>query len=369
MQAAVPVTEVGAAHAEPIAHPLVERYLEHVRVEKRLAQRTVELYALDLQKLQSNALQAGVELTDVHNAHLRRWVVQMHSAGRSGRGIALILSGWRGFYTWLGRQGMVTANPVQDVRAPKAGKPLPKALSVDEAVQLASYDASGNAGGPADGVNAHLEARDRCITELLYGCGLRIGELVGLDVQAGDTGRGWIDQDAAEAHVLGKGSKRRSVPVGRQALQALQTWLAARSEWVGLPGAAADSTALFINQRGGRLTPQHIRVRLKQRSLQAGLATPVHPHMLRHSFASHVLQSSGDLRAVQELLGHVNITTTQVYTRLDFQHLAKIYDATHPRALSGGKAGAGPTSATLPLRVASGAEAGPKVKARPKPKL
>jgi integrase/recombinase XerC len=367
MQTPALVSEGEPALAAPAAHPLVERYLEHVRVEKRLAQRTVELYALDLQKLQTNALQAGVALTEVHNTHMRRWVVQMHGAGRSGRGIALILSGWRGFYTWLGREGLVAANPVQDVRAPKAAKPLPKALSVDEAVQLASYRASAGSGDAGD---AHLEARDQCITELLYGCGLRIGELVGLDVRAGGLARGWIDLEAAEAHVLGKGSKRRSVPVGRQALQALQTWLAARSDWAGLPGAKTEketaSNALFINQRGGRLTPQHIRVRLKQRSLQAGLATPVHPHMLRHSFASHVLQSSGDLRAVQELLGHANITTTQVYTRLDFQHLAKIYDATHPRALSGSKAGAGPTAARLPLGVALGAEAGVKVKARPK---
>ncbi len=305
------------------ADPLVERYLEHVRVEKRLAQRTTELYALDLQKLQVNCLQAGIALTAVQNTHMRRWVAQMHAGGRSARGIALILSGWRGFYTWLGREGLVASNPVQDVRSPKAAKPLPKALSVDEAVQLADY--RGNAPGGDDG-NPLAEARDRCITELLYGCGLRIGELVGLDAQASAQARGWIDMDAAEAHVLGKGSKRRSVPVGSKAMDALRAWMSARQGW------ARDDAALFINPRGGRLTPQHIRVRLKKRSFSAGLATPVHPHMLRHSFASHVLQSSGDLRAVQELLGHANITTTQVYTRLDFQHLAKVYDAAHPRA-------------------------------------
>jgi integrase/recombinase XerC len=311
-------------------HPLVVRYLSHVRVEKRLAPRTVALYTLDLEKLQAQAERASVALTDVGNLHIRRWVAQMHGAGRSGRGIALILSGWRGFYTWLGREGLVSGNPVQNVRAPKATKPLPKALSVDEAVQLASFQAKAGTDAP------QLEARDQCITELLYGCGLRIGELVGLDVRASATALGWVDMDAAEAHVLGKGGKRRSVPVGRPALEALKAWLAARSSWTltksGSVEAGAD--ALFINQRGTRLTPQHIRVRLKQRSLKAGLATPVHPHMLRHSFASHVLQSSGNLRAVQELLGHANITSTQVYTRLDFQHLAKIYDAAHPRALS-----------------------------------
>ena len=315
-----------AAPQEP--DPLVLRYLQYVRVEKRLAQRTVELYTADLQKLQANARKADVSLTQVKHTHLRRWVAQMHSGGRSGRGIALILSGWRGFYTWLGREGLVPGNPVQDVRSPKVAKPLPKALSVDEAVQLASFEAEAIDSDP------FLETRDQCITELLYGCGLRISELVGLDVQASGKARGWIDIDGGDAHVLGKGEKRRSVPIGGAALKALQKWLAARSLWAR-PGVSAGE-ALFINQRGTRLTPQHIRVRLKQRSQKAGLATPVHPPMLRHSFASHLLQSSGDLRAVQELLGHANITTTQVYTRLDFQHLAKIYDAAHPRAISDG---------------------------------
>ena len=340
-----PATGSAAPLAEPVpdSHPLVERYLEHVRVEKRLAQRTALLYAADLQKLQAQAHAAGVALTAVQTTHLRRWVAQMHSAGRSGRGIALILSGWRGFYTWLGREGLVSGNPAQDVRAPRAAKPLPKALSVDEAVQLASYQA------PETGGDPHLEARDRCITELLYGCGLRIAELVGLDVQASARASGWVDLDAAEAHVLGKGGKRRSVPVGRAALVSLQRWLALRPDWAheGLAGLAGGE-ALFINQRGTRLTPQHIRVRLKQRSQRAGLATPVHPHMLRHSFASHVLQSSGDLRAVQELLGHANITTTQVYTRLDFQHLAKVYDAAHPRAHASPRTQGSPQTLALP---------------------
>lgn len=303
---------------------LVEAYLAHVRIDKRLAERTVELYTGDLARLAQNAQSAGVGLRQVQSAHVRRWVAQMHSVGRSARGIALILSGWRGFYVWLGRQGLVTQNPVQDVRAPKAGKPLPKALGVDESVQLATHVEEGDDPG--------LEARDACITELLYGCGLRIGELVGLDVAASGTARGWIDLQAGEAHVLGKGSKRRSVPVGRAALEALRRWLAAR------PSMAAEDPALFVGRHGTRLTPQHIRVRLKRRSLLAGLSTPVHPHMLRHSFASHVLQSSGDLRAVQELLGHASIGTTQVYTRLDFQHLARAYDAAHPRAKGRGPA-------------------------------
>ncbi|MDB5900058.1 MAG: xerC [Ramlibacter sp.] len=298
---------------------LVERYLEHVRVEKRLAARTLELYSLDLIKLADYAGKAGIELTQVHNAHIRRWVAQMHGGGRSGRGIGLILSGWRGFYAWLGREGLVRSNPVQDVRPPKSPKPLPKALSVDEAVQFAEFS--------QDQADPWIESRDAAIVELLYGCGLRVGELVGLDVQASTQAAGWVDLDAGEAHVLGKGSKRRTVPVGRKALEALRGWLEQRAA-----GRHSQQPALFIGQHGKRLGATAIWQRMKQRSLRAGMATPVHPHMLRHSFASHVLQSSGDLRAVQELLGHANIGTTQVYTRLDFQHLAKAYDAAHPRA-------------------------------------
>ena len=304
---------------------LTERYLEHARVQKRLAPRTLALYSEDLHKLTAAAAQAGVALTAVQNHHVRRWVAQMHAGGRSGRGIALILSGWRGFYTWLGREGLVSANPVQDVRAPRQARPLPKALGVDEAVQLADHVAEDD--------DPWLEARDAAMVELLYGSGLRVGELVGLDVAASDAaqrgGRGWIDLPSAEVQVQGKGSKRRGVPLGTQALAALERWLALRDQVAGQGDAAM---ALFIGRRGTRLTPQSIWQRLKRRSLLAGLATPVHPHMLRHSFASHLLQSSSDLRAVQELLGHAHIGTTQVYTRLDFQHLAKAYDAAHPRA-------------------------------------
>ncbi|MBK9347398.1 MAG: tyrosine recombinase XerC [Burkholderiales bacterium] len=310
-------------------HPLVQRYLEYVRVEKRLAARTVALYTLDLERLSAMAARVPVDLLQVHSTHIRRWVAHMHSDGRSGRGIALILSGWRGFYTWLGHQGIVASNPVVDVRAPKAPKPLPKALGVDDAVQFADFKSDDD---------AWLEARDCAMVELLYGSGLRVGELVGLDVVASHTARGWIDMAAAEAHVLGKGSKRRSVPVGQAALQALEHWLQVRGPLGTLgpdmvaPAHADAASALFNGRNGTRLTPQAVWQRLKRRSLLSGLSTPVHPHMLRHSFASHVLQSSGDLRAVQELLGHANISTTQVYTRLDFQHLANVYDASHPRA-------------------------------------
>jgi len=227
---------------------------------------------------------------------------------------------------------------------------------VDAAMQLAEFSAT------PDVTDPWLECRDAAMVELLYGCGLRVGELVELDAQASNTAKGWLDLEGGEAHVLGKGSKRRSVPIGSKALAAVHAWLAVReqgltvlqkensesedalsedaiSEGAVLKGASSDKKvssevqrALFIGRHGTRLTAQAIWQRLKQRSLKAGLSTPVHPHMLRHSFASHLLQSSSDLRAVQELLGHANISTTQVYTRLDFQHLAKAYDAAHPRA-------------------------------------
>ena len=302
---------------------LVKRYLSHVRFEKRLSDRTVALYSEDLNKLSLWAEQAGLaNLTLVDTPHLRRWMAQMNANGRSPRGIALILSGWRGFFNWLGKEGLIDANPLSGLRAPKAAKPLPKALNVDDAVQLAQHR-------PID-TDPWLQARDSAMVELLYSSGLRVGELIGLDVQASPHAKGWIDLSAGEAHVLGKGSKRRSVPVGRQALLAVQAWLTVRKS--GLPSNAVDQSAVFVGQRGTRLSAQAVWQRLRLRGLQAGIATPVHPHMLRHSFASHVLQSSGDLRGVQELLGHANISTTQVYTRLDYQHLAKTYDAAHPRA-------------------------------------
>jgi len=326
---------------------LTTKYLAHVRFEKRLAERTLALYTLDLEKLKRFADSANTDLLQVQNTHIKRFVAQMHSAGRSGRGIALILSGWRGFYTWLGREGLITSNPVQGVRAPRVAKPLPKALGVDEAMQLADHREAGD--------NPWLEARDAAMVELLYGCGLRVAELTGLDVVASDTaaqqGRGWIDLQAGEVMVQGKGGKRRSVPLGASALEALTHWLKLRTQVAGVlsqasPGVSAQALALFPGQHATRLTAQSVWQRLKRRSQLAGLATPVHPHMLRHSFASHLLQSSSDLRAVQELLGHANITTTQVYTRLDFQHLAQAYDAAHPRAKrngSGNNSGGGPT--------------------------
>ena len=199
----------------------VLRYLDHVRFEKRLADRTITLYGLDLDRLEALARAVPVDLTAVHSAHVRRWVAQMHAQGRSARGIALILSGWRGFYAWLAREGVLATNPVQGVRPPKGAKPLPKALNVDQAVQLADHVV--NEDDPA------LEARDAAIVELLYGSGLRVAELVGLDVHDSAQARGWLDLAAGQAHVLGKGSKRRSVPLGAVAVTAVAHWLGLRS--------------------------------------------------------------------------------------------------------------------------------------------
>ena len=303
--------------------PQLRKHLQHLEVERRLAPRTLALYGEALQRLQASAAHAGLRLVDVSTHHVRRWAAQLHGAGLAPRSIALVLSAWRGFYRWLGRDHQVVSNPVDGVRAPKAGRPLPKALSVDLAMALADHGSDAS----ATGRRAVLAARDRCIIELLYGCGLRVGELTGLDLRAGAGAAGWVDAADASAHVLGKGSKRRSVPVGTPALTALAAWLALRGQW-----ARGDEPALFVSQRGSRLTASQVRARLKINAVSAELPTHVHPHMLRHSFASHLLQSSGDLRAVQELLGHANISTTQVYTKLDFGHLSKIYDAAHPRA-------------------------------------
>ncbi len=299
----------------------VDAYLQHLAVERHLAARTLALYGTALSQLQAAAAADGVALRDAQPHHLRRWLAGLRARRLAPRTLALTLSAWRGLYRWWGRRGEMTQNPVDGLRAPKAAKPLPKALSVDQAVALAEH---GGASGAADEA---LRARDHAVVELLYGCGLRIGELVGLDAQASPQSAGWIDRADRSAHVLGKGGKRRSVPVGGAAAVAIERWLPLRATLV-----RGDDPALFVSRRGSRLSASQVRARLAQLARAAGLPTHVHPHMLRHSFASHLLQSSGDLRAVQELLGHANITTTQIYTKLDHQHLARVYDAAHPRA-------------------------------------
>ncbi len=313
---------------------LIDRHLTHLRVQRRLAERTLAMYGDAFQRLQALCVQHQLALADVRPHHVRGWTARLHAQGLGPRSIAITLAAWRGLYKWLGREGLAPLNPVEGIKPPKAPKPLPKALPVDQAVALAAHTPEDDMGaGSAAAATRQareapwLHARDHAMIELLYSSGLRSAELLGLDMSASQAAQGWIDLQSGEAHVLGKGSKRRVVPVGQAALQALQAWLAVRESLT-----PPEGPALFLSRLGRRLTPMQLRNRLKQLAQAAGLPTHVHPHMLRHSFASHLLQSSGDLRAVQELLGHAHISTTQVYTKLDFQHLAKVYDAAHPRA-------------------------------------
>ena len=310
----------------PELAPELQRFVSHLQVERRLALRTLALYTQALARLQASAAASGADLQAAQPHHVRAWVAQLRGRGLGSRSIALDLAAWRGLYRWWGRQGLVRLNPVDGIRPPKAPRPLPKALSVEQAMALADQTGA-NPAADAGPVEAALTARDRAIVELLYGCGLRISELLGLDLKASAQASGWVDLADASAQVLGKGGKRRGVPVGGAALLAVRAWLALRGGLAGM-----GEPALFVGTRGARLGAGALRLRLKLQAQQAGLPTHVHPHMLRHSFASHLLQSSGDLRAVQELLGHASISSTQIYTKLDFLHLAKAYDAAHPRA-------------------------------------
>ena len=283
------------------------RYLDFLRHERRLAAHTLGAYARDGALLE--ALAAGRETADLGAADIRRFIATLHGRGLSPRSLARTLSSWRGFFDWLVRHRKLAANPCKGIRAPRAARTLPEALSPDDASRLVAHD------DPSE-----IGLRDRALFELAYSCGLRVSELTGLDVDS-------VDARAGEARVTGKGAKTRIVPVGKPALEALARWLQVRGRL-----AAAGERALFVGRTGRRLSPREVQRRIKRRAAAAGLAMDVHPHMLRHSFASHLLQSSGDLRAVQEMLGHASIASTQVYTHLDFQHLAKVYDAAHPRA-------------------------------------
>lgn len=283
-------------------------YLEELAHQRRVSPHTLAGYSHDIEALLQRA---GDKTLDALQAQdIRRFVAQLHAKGLSGRTLGRTLSAWRGFYRWLARHRGVTQNPCQAVRAPKAKRALPAALSPEQAHALLEAEATDA-----------LEIRDKAMFELLYSSGLRLAELVSLDCD------GALDLAAGEVTVTGKRRKTRLVPVGEKARLALQTWLVARQTM-----ARADEAALFVSQRGQRLSARMVQLRLARWAQKQGLDARVHPHVLRHSFASHVLQSSGDLRAVQEMLGHANIGTTQIYTHLDFQHLAKVYDAAHPRA-------------------------------------
>ena len=285
---------------------LIQRYLSHLSDERRLAALTVQHYGRDLRALLELSKENALETLSPHD--IRRFVAVLHGRGLSGKSIARMLSAWRGFYVYLARDVGFSKNPVLGVRPPKSLKALPQALSPDEASAVV---------GAAE--ENQLALRDKAILELFYSSGLRLAELALLTMDAVDVQQGLVE-------VRGKGQKTRIVPVGGLALAAIRAWLGVRATWPSI------DNALFIGQSGKRLSPRAIQYRVRYWGKKAGLASPLHPHVLRHSFASHVLQSSGDLRAVQEMLGHASISTTQIYTHLDFQHLSAVYDQAHPRA-------------------------------------
>jgi len=287
----------------------LDEFLEQLEHQRRLSAGTARNYRRSVEQLL--ALNKGVSLENIDVQHIRRGVSQLHARGMSGRTIAYTLSGWRGFFRWLVRHRGLPHNPCVGIRPPKSPKALPKALSPDAMSRLLDVEAAGVA-----------QVRNKAMFELFYSSGLRLAELVGLDIT---DGADMLRQ--AEVTVLGKGAKKRMVPVGSRACAAVKAWLGERAAL-----ARTAEPALFVGARGARIAPSSVRHALAQWARRLGLSQHVHPHMLRHSFATHLLQSSGDLRAVQEMLGHSSISTTQVYTHLDFQHLAKAYDAAHPRA-------------------------------------
>jgi integrase/recombinase XerC len=290
---------------DPSAFDPVGTYLQHLAAERRLSPHTVKNYRLDLQQLQACA--TGQTLAELGVPDIRSCITRLRSQGLSPASLARHLSSWRGFFNFACRRLGYTRNPCTGLRPPKAAKLLPKTLSPDTCVQLLEKTA-----------DTALDIRDRAMFELFYSSGLRLSELVGVNLLD-------LNLTSGEVSVTGKGSKTRIVPVGEQARAAIQAWLPVRA-------ALADEAALFTGQSGKRLGQRSVELRLARWARQAGLNQHVHPHMLRHAFASHVLQSSGDLRAVQEMLGHASISTTQVYTHLDWHHLARVYDQTHPRA-------------------------------------
>ena len=307
--------------------PGAEDWLAELREQRRVSPHTLSSYARDLRRLQALAGDAApAELTALD---LRRFVGRLHAGGLSGRSIARTLSAWRGLLRWLAKRGLLDANVAEGLHAPKHPKRLPDALSVDEAFRLLNPIAARKlATAVPDGKNAKAleqegiqQVRDQAIYELFYSSGVRLSELVGLNVDC------LPDLRQGEVRVLGKRNKTRVVPVGKAALSAIESWLSVRQQL-----AKADELALFVGQRGQRITPRMIQLRLQKHGQRQGLPQRVHPHQLRHSFATHMLQGSGDLRAVQEMLGHASIASTQVYTHLDFQHLAQVYDQAHPRA-------------------------------------
>lgn len=320
------------AAGPPDLPPLAEQWLERLTVERGYSPRTIASYRQALALLAE--LAGPTEFAAITAQQVRGWIARLSRQGQAPRTTAQRLSVWRGFFDYCAREtgqpaaaAESLANPARGIKAPRAPRRLPKALSPDLAGQLVDYQ---------PGASFEMQ-RDKAMLELLYSSGLRLAELCSLDAAyqqdrvSGYQSESWLDVAEAQVTVLGKGSKSRTVPVGRAALDALALWLEMRGQWLQ-DHPRADQAALFLSNRGRRLSHRSVQVRLKRLALKQGIPANVHPHVLRHSFASHVLQSSGDLRAVQELLGHASISTTQVYTSLDFQRLAQVYDAAHPRA-------------------------------------
>jgi integrase/recombinase XerC len=287
---------------------LVSAYLSHLATERRLSPLTCKNYARDIAVLVRFSQSASFDQLQIH--HIRRFAAQLHGDGFSGRSLARMLSAWRGFYRYLARDHGFGSNPCSGVRAPKSPRHLPHTLSPDEAAKLLEF---------SNGEDS-MALRDKAMFELCYSSGLRLAELASIKPED-------LSLTDGTARVTGKGGKIRMVPVGSKAIQAVRKWLQQR-EGLIRPGASV----LFLSRYGKNISRRSIAQRLKDQALRQGINTNVHPHVLRHSFASHLLQSSGDLRAVQEMLGHASISTTQVYTHLDFQHLSRIYDGAHPRA-------------------------------------
>ena len=315
----------------------VEQFIEELRVVRQLSPHTLKAYRQDLMILCQNLSEEHLELHQVKSIHTRSWVAKLHSQESSPRSISRLLSAWRTFFDWLATSKTqaliheIKVNPVQDLRAPRKAKSLPKALSVEYAIVLMEK-AQQEASQPSNEQWSLL--RDHALVELFYSSGLRLSEILGIDSSMtkgySKDSFGWIAWDSQEVHVLGKGGKRRIVPIGSSAMQALRTWF---DTWaIKMEEQAKSAGPLFMNQKAQRLSPRTVQERLKNLAMRSGLPIHVHPHMLRHSFASHVLQSSHDLRAVQEMLGHASIGSTQIYTALDFQHLAQAYDLAHPRS-------------------------------------
>ena len=289
---------------------LAEEFLSHLRLERNLSAHTVAAYRRDLKCLRDYCDKEGIDhWTDLRVHNLRRYAATRFAGGLNPRSIQRRLSGQRSFMGYLIREGRIKNNPVADVSAPKASKRLPDALDVEQMEQLLNIKG-----------DDRVALRDRAIMELLYSSGLRLGELVGLNLGDVETTDGLV-------RVTGKGSKERIIPVGRKALAAVLAWQRIRAN-----DADMEEQALFVGRRGSRISPRTVQAMVRRRALEAGLPKRVYPHLFRHSFATHVLESSGDLRGVQEMLGHADISTTQIYTHLDFQHLAQIYDKAHPRA-------------------------------------